>query len=68
MNDSPTVDEVVNEAVAKESARDEVRFVDLADGGGVKKSNVEKSPKAAAEGVPLNFPITIFVIVSFYLL
>ncbi|CAA3019806.1 uncharacterized protein LOC111389690 [Olea europaea subsp. europaea] len=48
-NDSPAVDEVVSEAVAKESARDEVRSVDLANGDGAKQSDVEKSPEATVE-------------------
>ncbi|CAI9780210.1 unnamed protein product [Fraxinus pennsylvanica] len=50
-NDSPAVDELVSEAVAKESVRDEVRSVDLADDGDEKKSDVEKSPEAAVEDV-----------------
>lgn len=61
-NDSPAVDEVVSEAVAKEPARDEVRSVDLANGDGAKQSDVEKSPEATVEGVPSIFPISIFVI------
>ncbi|KAL2456402.1 Nucleic acid-binding [Abeliophyllum distichum] len=40
-NDSPVVEEVLSEVAANESARDEVRSVDLANGGGVKQSAVE---------------------------
>ncbi|CAI9780318.1 unnamed protein product [Fraxinus pennsylvanica] len=50
-NDLPAVNDLVSEAVAKELARDEVRFVDLTDGGGAKKSDVEKSPEATVEDV-----------------
>ncbi|CAA2971848.1 AAA+-type ATPase [Olea europaea subsp. europaea] len=48
-NDSPAVEEVVSEAVVKESARDEVRSVDLAIGGGAKQSDVKKLPEAVVE-------------------
>ncbi|KAL2518965.1 AAA-type ATPase family protein [Abeliophyllum distichum] len=57
-NDSPVVEEVVSEVAANESARDEVRSVDLANGGGAKQSDVEKSPEAAVEVADVDASVT----------